>query len=157
MVAIDQSEVGLAKARKVAADRGLAIETVCADLEGYAIEPGSWAGIVSIFCHLPRRVRVPLYAAVVRGLRPAGVLVLESYTPNQLGRGTGGPQDPDMLVSLATLTEELAGLELVHARELDRDVREGAYHTGVASVVQVIGLRPLGGPGDTPDRSPGNG
>ena len=98
---------------------------------------------MSIFCHLPRRVRVPLYAAVVRGLRPGGVLVLEAYTPKQIGRGTGGPKDPDMLVSLAELTEELAGLEFVHARELDRDVREGAYHTGVASVVQIVGLRPL--------------
>jgi hypothetical protein len=46
-----------------------------------------------------------------------------------------------MLVSLAGLTAELAGLEFVHARELDREVREGAYHTGVASVVQVVGLR----------------
>src|SRR5215204_3191038 len=133
--------MGLAKARRLAADRGRAIETVCADLANFPIELGAWAGIVSIFCHLPRRVRVPLYAAAVRGLRPGGVLVLEAYTPNQLARGTGGPRDPDMLVSLATLTEELAGLEVVHARELDREVCEGAYHTGVASVVQVVGRR----------------
>ena len=143
VVAVDQSEVGLAKARRLAAARGLAIDAVCADLTSFHIEPGAWAGIVSIFCHLPRRVRVPLYAAIVRGLRPGGVLVLEAYTPKELGRGTGGPQDPDMLVSLAGLTEELAGLEFVHARELDREVREGAYHTGLASVVQVVGLRPL--------------
>lgn len=141
VVAVDQSEVGLAKAKRLAADRGLTVETDCADLAAYPIEPGAWAGIVSIFCHLPRRVRVPLYAAVVGGLRPGGVLVLEAYTPNQLGRGTGGPRDPDLLVSLADLREELAGLEFVHARELDREVREGAYHTGVASVVQVAGLR----------------
>jgi SAM-dependent methyltransferase len=157
VVAVDQSEVGLAKARRLAADRGLTIETVRADLAEYPIEPGAWAGIISIFCHLPRRVRAPLYAAVVRGLRPGGILVLEAYTLNQIGRGTGGPQDPDMLVSLATLTEELAGLDLVHARELDRDVREGAYHTGVASVVQLIGLRKPSEPGGAPDRGLGNG
>jgi SAM-dependent methyltransferase len=150
VVAVDPSEVGLAKARRLAADRGLTIETARADLASYPIEPGAWAGIVSIFCHLPRRVRVPLYAAVVRGLRPGGVLVLEAYTPKQLGRGTGGPQDPDMLVSLDGLTEELAGLEFVHARELDREVREGAYHTGVASVVQVVGLRPHAEPAAAP-------
>lgn len=141
VVAVDQSPVGLAKAQRLAADRGLTIETVCDDLDGFLIEPGTWAGIVSIFCHLPRRVRGPVYAAAVRGLQPGGILVLEAYTPQQIGRGTGGPQDPDMLVSLAGLTEELAGLELVHARELDREVREGAYHTGVAAVVQVVGLR----------------
>jgi SAM-dependent methyltransferase len=142
VVAVDQSEAGLAKARKLAADRGLTVETVCADLASFPIEPGAWAGIVSIFCHLPRRVRVPLYAAAVRGLKPGGVLVLEAYTPNQLGRDTGGPKDPDMLVTLADLTEELAGLGFIHSRELDREVREGAYHTGAAAVVQVIGRRP---------------
>ena len=143
VVAVDQSEVGLAKARRLAADRGLTIETVCADLQRFAIEPGAWAGIVSIFCHLPRRIRRPLHAAAARGLRPGGVFVLEAYTPRQLGRGTGGPQDPDMLVSLADLAAELAGLEFVHARELEREVREGSYHTGVASVVQLVGLRPV--------------
>lgn len=141
VVAVDQSEVGLAKAQKLAADRGLSIETVCADLSAFPIEPGAWAGIVSVFCHLPRRIRRPLYAAAVRGLRPGGVLVLEAYTPEQINRGTGGPKDPDMLPTLAELTEELAGLEFLHARELDREVREGAYHTGVASVVQIIGVK----------------
>lgn len=147
VVAIDQSEVGLAKARRLAGDRNLTIEAFRADLEHYPIEPGAWAGIVSIFCHLPRRIRVNLYSAVVRGLRPGGIFVLEAYTPNQIGRGTGGPQDPDMMVTLAGLKEELAGLDFVHARELERDVREGAYHTGVASVVQVVGQRP----GEAPD------
>jgi SAM-dependent methyltransferase len=141
VVAVDQSAVGLAKARQLAADRGLTIETAAADLADYPIEPGAWAGVVSIFCHLPRRVRAPLYAAIARGLRPGGVLVLEAYTPAQLARDTGGPRDPDMLPSLADLRQELAGLDLAHARELDRDVREGAYHTGVASVVQVVGVQ----------------
>ncbi len=146
VVAVDQSEVGLAKARKLAAERGRTIETVCADLGEFPIEPGAWAGIVSIFCHLPRRIRVPLYAAIVRGLRPGGILVLEAYTPNQIRRGTGGPQDADMLMTLAGLREELAGLEFLQACERDREVREGSYHTGVASVVQVVGLRRLAEP-----------
>jgi SAM-dependent methyltransferase len=156
VVAVDQSEVGLSKARRLATDRGLVIETVQADLDGFPIEPGAWAGIVSVFCHLPRRVRAPLFAAAVRGLRPGGVFVLEAYTPAQVGRGTGGPQDPDMLPTLALLTEELAGLEFVHARELDREVREGAYHTGAAAVVQVVGRQPAG-PGNPPDTGRGNG
>ena len=46
-----------------------------------------------------------------------------------------------MLASLADLTEELAGLEFVHARELEREVREGACHAGLASVVQAVGAR----------------
>ncbi len=141
VVAVDQSAVGLAKARQLADSRGVVIETVQADLARFAIEPVAWAGIVSIYCHLPTAIRVPLYQAVVRGLRPGGVFLLEAYTPAQLGRDTGGPQDVDMLVSLADLSVELAGLEFSHAVETEREVREGTYHTGLAAVVQVVGHR----------------
>lgn len=141
VVAVDQSAVGLAKTRARANERGVPVQTMQADLRDYLIEPGAWAGIVSIFCHLPPSIRVPLHAAVVRGLRPGGVLILESYTPRQLGRGTGGPPSAELLVSLDDLTRELAGLEFLHAGELEREVREGAYHTGLASVVQVVARR----------------
>lgn len=86
VTAVDQSEVGLAKARRLAEERGLSIRTQQADLADFAIEPGAWAGIVSIFCHLPKSIRVPLHAAVVEGLRPGGVFILEAYTPKQFGR-----------------------------------------------------------------------
>ena len=141
VVAVDQSAAGLAKAQELAERRGVAIETVQADLAEFPIEPGAWSGIVSIFCHLPAAIRAPLHRAVVRGLRPGGAFILEAYTPAQIGRGTGGPQELDLLATLATLSAELAGLEFSHAVEADREVREGRYHTGRAAVVQLVGHR----------------
>ena len=141
VVAVDQSAVGLAKARELAARRGVTIETVQGDLAQFALAPGVWAGIVSIFCHLPSPIRVPLHRAVVRGLRDGGVFILEAYTPAQVGRGTGGPQDPDLTPTLAGLRGELAGLEFSYAQEAERDVLEGRYHTGRAAVVQVVAQR----------------
>lgn len=145
VVAVDQSEVGLAKARRLADERGVRIETRHADLAEFPIEPGAWAGIVSIFCHLPPTIRVPLHQAVVSGLRPGGAFISESYNVGQLGYGTGGPSDPAMLPSLAQLTTELAGLEFLYAKELVREVREGEYHTGLASVVQIVARRGASG------------
>lgn len=142
VTAVDQSEVGLAKTRQRAEETGLRVHTEQADLSVYPIRPGAWAGIVSVFCHLPPAIRVPLYAAVVQGLQPGGVFILEAYTPQQLGRGTGGPQALDMLLSLDELRRELAGLEFLHAVELEREVREGAYHTGLAAVVQLVARKP---------------
>ena len=141
VTAVDQSAAGLRKAERLAAERGVSLTTVQADLGAFAIEPGHWAGIVSIFCHLPRAVRRPLYAGVARGLRPGGVLLLEAYTPAQIGRGTGGPSDPDWMVTLDRIKEELAGLEWVVAEEKEREVREGSFHTGLGSVVQFVGRR----------------
>jgi SAM-dependent methyltransferase len=141
VVAVDQSAIGLAKAHRLAEDRGVRIQTQHADLRDFVIEPGAWAGIVSVFCHLSPEIRVPLHAAVVRGLQPGGIFVLEAYTPSQLGRGTGGPPCAEMLLSLENLKREAAGLEFVHAQELERVVREGMCHTGLASVVQLVARR----------------
>lgn len=142
VVAVDQSERGLAKARRQAEERGLRIQTQQADLAHYSIQPGQWAGIVSIFCHLPPSIRVPLHAAIVEGLRPGGVFVLEAYTPLQLTLGTGGPSSSELLLTLENLSNELHGLEFVEAREIQREVREGTYHTGMAAVVQLVARRP---------------
>lgn len=141
VTAVDQSDIGLTKARQLATDRGVQIRTLLSDLGEYAIEPNAWAGIVSIFCHVPPEIRRPLHAGVVRGLRPGGVLILEAYSPRQCGRETGGPPVPELAMSLEGLQEELHGLTFLHARELDREIHEGAYHTGLGSVVQIVARR----------------
>lgn len=143
VTAVDQSKVGLEKLQRRADELGLRIQPQQADLGNYQIEEGAWTGIVSIFCHLPPSIRVPLYDAAKRGLRPGGLFILEAYTPGQCGRGTGGPPSPEMMVSLDNLTSELAGLEFLYARELEREVIEGSYHTGLAEVVQLLARRKI--------------
>jgi len=141
VTAVDQSDVGLAKARRLAGARGVAIETVTADLADYSIAPGAWAGIVATFAHLPPPLRRRVHRAAVTGLQPEGVLILEAYTPAQLALGTGGPKSPELLMTLAGLREELSGLDFLVARELERDVIEGCGHTGRGAVAQILARR----------------
>lgn len=138
VLAVDSSAVGLAKAARLAEENGVRIETVTADLADFVIEPGRWDAIVSIFCHLPPDIRLPLHRQVVKGLRPGGLFVLEGYTPAQLALGTGGPPSAELMMTLAELREELAGLEFLQAGELERDVVEGRLHTGRGAVVQIV-------------------
>jgi SAM-dependent methyltransferase len=142
VTAVDASAVGMQKAAALAAERGLSIETIVTDLADFDPGEGKWAGIVSIFAHTPPEVRIPLHRKLVAALRPGGVLVLEAYTPEQVGRGTGGPPTPERTKTLASLREELAGLEFEIGRELEREVVEGKYHTGLGSVVQVLAHKP---------------
>jgi SAM-dependent methyltransferase len=141
VTAVDQSEAGLAKARLLAASRGVEIETVQADLVGFAIEPGVWSGIVATFAHLPPAIRYKVHAQAVRGLRPGGMFILEAYTPAQLAFDTGGPKSSELLMTLAGLREELAGLEFLVGREIEREVIEGDGHTGRGAVVQILARR----------------
>lgn len=143
VTAVDQSSVGLANALQLAAEKDVVIATEVADLADYDLGEGRWAGIVSIWCHVPPELRRRLHAACVRALRPHGVFVLEAYTPRQLERpGVGGPPDAALLMTPEGLRAELDGLRLDRCEQVDRDVQEGRYHTGPSTTVQVLGIKP---------------
>ena len=145
VTAMDQSSVGMAKAAELAAARGVALETAVGDLAEFDLGSGKWDNIVSIFGHLPGPLRRDVHRRVVEALRPGGIFLLEAFTPDQLAtEGTGGPADPDMLLTIAKLKAELPELEVVFAREIVRPVNEGDYHRGDCAVVQFIARKGSG-------------
>lgn len=141
--AVDSSEIGLERGAALAAARHVDVEWVHHDLDTFDLGHGCWEVIVSVFVHMPAELRRQVHARLVEALHPGGVLVLEAYTPDQVGRGTGGPPVADMMMSLQTLRDELAGLTIEHGVEFVRPVHEGTYHTGDAAVVQVFARKPV--------------
>lgn len=142
VTAVDASAVGLEKARRLAVSRRVTIFTVHAELGALVVEPDTWDGVVSIFCHLPPALRADVHRRCVAGLHAGGVMLLEAYTPRQLAHGTGGPPTAELMMDMGTLQAELAGLELLHLTESERDIREGDFHNGVGAVVQVVARKP---------------
>src|SRR5690554_6588810 len=61
VTAVDLSDVGLAKAQRLAEARGVTITCVQADLAEFVLGENRWDGIVSIFAHLPPAVRQNLH------------------------------------------------------------------------------------------------
>jgi SAM-dependent methyltransferase len=143
VTAVDASLVGLNKARKLAEENGVVVEFIHADLADYDLGENKWDGIVSIFCPLPSSLRKQLYKKVEAGLKRNGVFLLEAYTPDQLKHGTGGGNSADVMQSKESLSLELAGLKFRHLRELEREVIEGTYHTGIGAVVQAIATKEI--------------
>jgi SAM-dependent methyltransferase len=143
VTAVDASLVGLNKARKLAEENGVVVEFIQADLADYDLGENQWEGIVSIFCPLPSSIRKQVHQKVAAGLKPNGVFLLEAYTPNQLKHGTGGGNSVDVMQSQETLSQELAGLKFQHLIELERDIIEGIYHTGIGAVVQAIASKEI--------------
>jgi len=105
------------------------------------IQTDYWDVIVSIFCHLPPSIRVPLHANIVKGLRKGGFLVLEAFTVEQLIYKTGGPPTAELMMSLNDLRNEFIGLEFQHAIEKIRNIEEGKFHKGKSAVVQVLAIK----------------
>lgn len=141
VTAVDLSIVGLEKANRLAAEHQVSIETIHSNLEDFKIAHNSWDAIISIFAHLPTPLRRRLHREVVAGLRPGGIFLLEAYRPEQFKYRTGGPPVEELMMTLESLEDELAGLEWLHAEELVREVREGDFHHGSGAVVQMIGRK----------------
>lgn len=138
VMSVDWASVGLEKAKALAQEKQVFIKTAVCDLEHFRIEANSWDGIVSIFCHLPKAVREKVHQEVVEGLKKDGVFLLEAYSPRQIEFGTGGPKQRELLMKLDEVLEEIKGLSVELAQEIEREVKEGKYHTGRASVIQII-------------------
>jgi SAM-dependent methyltransferase len=141
VLGVDGSEVGLAKALNLAKSKGVHIRTEVADLATYEPPASSYGSVVSIFAHLPSDVRKRLYPLVWQSLKPGGMILLEAYSKSQLSRDTGGPKDPDMLMTTADIRNELPTCEVILCHEIQREVVEGDFHSGLASVVQFIGRK----------------
>ena len=139
VTAVDISSVGLKKAEKLAKENNVIIETICADLEVFDLGKDKWDGIVSIYCHLPPRLRQDLYNRIQLAIKPSGVFLLEGYRPEQLVYKTGGPPVASMMTSKETLIKELPNFSFSYLEALDREVNEGINHHGVGAVIQAIG------------------
>lgn len=138
VTAVDSSEVGLGKARKLAAQRGVNIITLQADLKDFEIGHAEWDLIVSIFAHLPTELRKNVHNRCIEGLRIGGMMLLEAYTPKQLEYKTGGPPAVEMMMDSQLLKEELNGLDFIYLQECVREINEGELHKGKGAVVQML-------------------
>ncbi len=141
---MDSSKVGLDKAQKLASDKGVTITTQVVDLADYEFGEQQWDGIVVMWVHLPTALRQHIHTQIAAALKPAGVLILEAYTQQQLEMdAVGGPPatQRDRFGSLATLQYELAELKEVVGVETQRMVSEGTRHQGISAVVQFIAYK----------------
>jgi SAM-dependent methyltransferase len=142
VLSVDSSRVGLAKARALARDRGVTIEALHADLTEWTPAPASCDAIVLTFVHLPATVRRDVHRRLACALVPAGWLILEAFHPRQLGHSSGGPKDIDMLVTLAALRDDFAGLlDEQLGVETETLLDEGPGHQGPAAVTRYVGQR----------------
>ena len=142
VTAVDLTTAGIEKGQALATTRGVEVSGVVCDLADFDMGRDRWDLVVSIFAHTPPPIRSAVRAALATALRPGGVFLLEAYTPRQIGKGTGGPPDPELTMTASGLHQELGGLTIDRVDELVRPVVEGSGHTGDGAVVQLVAHRP---------------
>ena len=139
---VDMSEVGLAKAARLAAEKGVSFVTRVVDITTMAIPEAHYQVIASVFCHFPEPQRSDLARRIIEGLAPGGYFVGVYYHPEQVMLGTGGPSDPERLGTLREMVDTFEGLEWIVVEHVRREVREGSRHQGMSSLVHLLGRKP---------------
>lgn len=142
VTALDYAREGLRKTERLAAEMGVDVETLQADVRTWT--PGrTWDAVVTTFLHLPPDERPAFYRLIQRCLRPGGVLVAEWFRPEQRTEGytSGGPPDVRMMVTAEELREHFdpAGIEQLDA---DEPVLKEGMHQGPAATVRFVWRRP---------------
>jgi len=140
--AFDIAELGVAKARRLAAERGVSVHFDVCDCDGYAWPRAAYDGVAAIFVQFADpALRERLFGRIVDSLKPGGTLVLQGYTPKQLDYRTGGPPIASHLYTEALLREAFAALEIVELREYEADLAEGSGHHGRSALIGLVARR----------------
>lgn len=138
VVSVDQSQVGLEKAEKLAAEKNVKIETICADLTRWDWPESEFDVVVIIYVHFPPDIREQLHHHVVAALKTGGQLIMESFTPEQLNYDSGGPPVLEMLYTAEMMQNDFKSLEIQQLEECITELNEGKYHCGKGAVVRLL-------------------
>lgn len=143
--AFDIAELGVAKARKLAAAQGVDVNYAISDCDSYAWAQDTYDGVAAIFVQFADpAMRERLFTHIKQCLRPGGILVLQGYTPRQLDYKTGGPPQVSHLYTTELLRQAFADFEVLELREYDAALNEGERHSGMSALVGLIARRRQG-------------
>ncbi|WP_224703385.1 class I SAM-dependent methyltransferase [Devosia aquimaris] len=143
VLSIDASPVGLAKAEKLARNRGVSLTTQCGDIGAYDWPEAAFDVVAAIFIQFaPPAMRDAMFAGMVQTLKPGGILLLEGYRPEQLGYGTGGPSQLENLYTEELLRDRFAALEIISLESYDAELSEGTAHAGPSALIDLVARKP---------------
>lgn len=143
VTAMDSSAVGMEKARRLAAERGVEVDFMLADLQDWDWEATRYDVIAAIFIQFADPAfRAEIFDGMERALMPGGLLMLHGYTPKQIEHGTGGPPVPEQLYTRDMLTDRFGDWDIVRLEEYEAELDEGTGHSGMSALIDLIARRP---------------
>ena len=142
VLSLDFAPNAQAKARKLAAERGVALRVEQADVINWTYAADTFDVVAAIFFQFaapPERDRI--FAGIMRTLKPGGLLLLEGYGLKQLDYKTGGPSMLENLYTREILEQAFGGFASLDIREYDAEIHEGAGHGGMSALIDVVAVK----------------
>jgi SAM-dependent methyltransferase len=142
VVSVDFSPAAQAKAKALAARRGVAVRFVQADVTDWDWPTAEFDVVAVIFIQFaapPERRRI--FAGIRQALKPGGLLLLQGYRPEQIAYNSGGPSEVENLYTEDMLREEFGSFAKLDIKAHDSVVSEGSRHSGMAAIVDLVGWK----------------
>jgi len=132
VTALDFSAVALDKGARLAGETE--VEWVVADATDWRSEQPLDLALIA-YLQLPAAQRRAANRNAVESLRPGGTFLLVAHDSTNLAEGTGGPQDPAVLMSTEDVLADLEGIDVdvLRAGRVAREVVVGDDHRGEAA------------------------
>jgi len=142
VTALEYAPSAIAKARRLADEQGVEVDFREAD-----VFADDWGGpydlLAAIFIQFADPAgRDVLFGKMQAALRPGGLLLLHGYTPEQVGRGTGGPPQVENMYTEALLAKAFAGWDILENRSHEREIQEGKGHSGLSALIDFVARKP---------------
>jgi len=137
--AIDQSSIGKNKADKLAESSGVKINYIISSVSDYIPQKNYYDAVAIIYFHIYPEQRKEFFPHIINALKPGGILIMEVFDKDQLGKTSGGPQNYDMLYSMEEVKKDFTGLKTILLKKEDIVLNESEKHQGIASVVRFVG------------------
>jgi SAM-dependent methyltransferase len=137
--AFDQSINAQKKALGLAKKNVVNINYQVTDLTMFYTEKNKYDAAAIIFVHFNSEERRVFHQRIIDSLKPGGKLILESFSKNQFGKSSGGPQNLEMLYSLEEIMNDFKEMKTILLEEKNVFLNEGDKHSGEASVLRYVG------------------
>ncbi len=139
---IDFSPTAVAKAKRLAARRGVTIRAECADVLAFSWPHEAYDVIVAIFVQFAQpEERKRMFAGMKGALKSGGLLLMEGYTPKQLEYATGGPKALSQLYTSDLLREAFGDMASLEVEEYEAELEEGERHRGMSALVDLVAVK----------------
>jgi cyclopropane fatty-acyl-phospholipid synthase-like methyltransferase len=138
VLTIDYSPAALAKARALAAERGVRLWTEVTDVFAWRWPTNTFDVIAAIFIFAVPTQRPAFFANLKGALKPGGLLLMQGYRPEQLKYRTGGPPDAERLLTRAILEQGFGDMSEIDIHEHDSTISEGTAHVGMSALIDLV-------------------
>jgi len=139
---VDFSPTAIAKAERLATQRGVAIRTECADILTWSWPHAAYDAVVAIFVQfaLPSE-RARMFQGMKQALKPGGLLLVEGYGSRQLEYATGGPKQLAQLYTPELLRQAFGDMVSLDIEDYDAEIEEGERHKGMSALLDLVAIK----------------